>query len=95
MKKLKDLVSVEEGQGIAEYAVMLAVIVVLVVATVRLVDSNANNVFSQIGSSSTTNFTVIETGAESAPPLTGTGIRQRAPLTGCRGLLPQALGAAK
>ena len=50
-KKFKKLVSGEEGQDIAEYAVMLAVILVLVVATVRLVGSNANNVFSQVGSS--------------------------------------------
>ena len=45
------LVSNEEGQDIAEYAVMLAVILVLVVGTIRLVGSNANNVFSQVGSS--------------------------------------------
>lgn len=32
----------EEGQDIAEYAVMLAVILVLVVGTIRLVGSNAN-----------------------------------------------------
>ena len=41
----------DEGQDIAEYAVMLAVILVLVVGTIRLVGSNANNVFSQVGSS--------------------------------------------
>jgi Flp pilus assembly pilin Flp len=41
----------EEGQVIAEYAVMLAVILVLVVGTIRLIGSNANNVFSQVGSS--------------------------------------------
>ena len=41
----------EEGQDIAEYAVMLAVILVIVVGTVRLIGSNANNVFSQVGSS--------------------------------------------
>ena len=39
----------EEGQDIAEYAVMLAVILVLVVGTVRLIGSNANNAFSQVG----------------------------------------------
>jgi Flp pilus assembly pilin Flp len=50
-KKLEELVSGEEGQDIAEYAVMLAVILVLVVATVRLVGSNANNAFSQVASS--------------------------------------------
>ena len=38
----------DQGQDIAEYAVMLAVILVLVVGTVRLVGSNANNVFSSV-----------------------------------------------
>ena len=37
----------EKGQDIAEYAVMLAMILVLVVGTIRLVGSNANNAFSQ------------------------------------------------
>lgn len=41
----------DEGQDIAEYAVMLAVILVLVVGTIRLVGSNANNVFSAAASS--------------------------------------------
>lgn len=41
----------EQGQDIAEYAVMLAVILVLVVGTVRMIGSNANNVFSQAASS--------------------------------------------
>jgi Flp pilus assembly pilin Flp len=41
----------EEGQDIAEYAVMLAVILVLVVGTIRLVGSNANNAFSSVSSS--------------------------------------------
>jgi len=41
----------ESGQDIAEYAVMLAVILVIVVGTVRLIGSNANNVFSEVGSS--------------------------------------------
>jgi Flp pilus assembly pilin Flp len=40
-----------DGQDIAEYAVMLAVILVLVVGTVRLVGSNANNTFSSVASS--------------------------------------------
>jgi len=34
----------DQGQDIAEYAVMLAVILVIVVGTVRLIGSNANNV---------------------------------------------------
>jgi Flp pilus assembly pilin Flp len=41
----------EQGQDIAEYSVMLAVILVIVVGTVRLIGSNAGNVFSQVGSS--------------------------------------------
>ena len=41
----------ETGQDIAEYAVMLAVILVIVVGTVRLIGSNANNVFSSVSSS--------------------------------------------
>ena len=41
----------EEGQDIAEYSVMLAVILVIVVGTVRLIGSNASNIFSQVGSS--------------------------------------------
>jgi Flp pilus assembly pilin Flp len=47
---LKQLWSDEQGQDIAEYAVMLAVILVIVVGTVRLIGSNANNVFSSVGS---------------------------------------------
>jgi len=41
----------EEGQDIAEYAVMLAVILVIVIGTVRLIGGNANNVFSSVSSS--------------------------------------------
>jgi Flp pilus assembly pilin Flp len=41
----------QDGQDIAEYAVMLAVILVIVVGTIRLVGSNANNVFSSVASS--------------------------------------------
>jgi Flp pilus assembly pilin Flp len=40
----------QEGQDIAEYAVMLAVILVIVVGTIRLIGSNANNVFSSVSS---------------------------------------------
>jgi Flp pilus assembly pilin Flp len=45
-----NLWSNEDGQDIAEYAVMLAVILVIVVGTIRLVGSNANNVFSSVAS---------------------------------------------
>jgi Flp pilus assembly pilin Flp len=41
----------EEGQDIAEYAVMLAVILVIAVGTIRLIGTNSSNVFSQLGSS--------------------------------------------
>jgi Flp pilus assembly pilin Flp len=49
-KLLHQLWNDERGQDIAEYAVMLAVILVIVVGTIRLIGSNANNVFSQVGS---------------------------------------------
>jgi Flp pilus assembly pilin Flp len=49
--RLRELWIEEQGQDIAEYAVMLAVILVLVVGTIRLVGSNANNVFSSVASS--------------------------------------------
>ena len=50
-KLMQRLWSEDEGQDIAEYAVMLAVILVLVVGTVRLIGSNANNAFSSVASS--------------------------------------------
>jgi Flp pilus assembly pilin Flp len=43
----------ERGQDVAEYAVMLAVVLVIVVGTIRLIGSNANNVFSSVASSIT------------------------------------------
>jgi Flp pilus assembly pilin Flp len=51
MSSLSCLFKDDRGQDIAEYAVMLAVILVLVVGTIRLVGSNANNVFSSVASS--------------------------------------------
>jgi Flp pilus assembly pilin Flp len=48
---LQNLWSDDQGQDIAEYAVMLAVILVIVVGTIRLVGSNANTIFSQTASS--------------------------------------------
>ena len=47
---IKALWANEEGQDIAEYSLMLAVILVIVVGTVRLIGSNANNVFSNVAS---------------------------------------------
>jgi Flp pilus assembly pilin Flp len=40
----------DHGQDVAEYAVMLAVILVIVIGTVRLIGGNANNVFNQVQS---------------------------------------------
>ena len=45
---LRKLLLEEKGQDIAEYAVMLAVILVLVIGTVRLIGGNANNAFSTV-----------------------------------------------
>jgi Flp pilus assembly pilin Flp len=50
MSIVRNLWNEDQGQDIAEYAVMLAVILVIVVGTIRLVGSNANNVFSSVGS---------------------------------------------
>jgi Flp pilus assembly pilin Flp len=47
----KNLWQDQQGQDIAEYAVMLAVILVIVVGTIRLIGSNANIVFSNVASS--------------------------------------------
>jgi len=47
---LRKLWSNDQGQSVAEYAVMLAVILVLVVGTVRLIGGSANNTFSTVAS---------------------------------------------
>jgi len=48
---LSNLWRQEDGQDVAEYAVMMAVILVIVVGTVRLIGANSNNVFSSVASS--------------------------------------------
>jgi len=40
----------DEGQDIAEYAVMLAVILVIVIGTIKVIGTQANTVFSQTAS---------------------------------------------
>jgi Flp pilus assembly pilin Flp len=50
IKTIRHLWVEESGQDVAEYAVMLAVILVIVIGTVKLIGGNANNVFSQVGS---------------------------------------------
>ena len=47
---LREVWSDDQGQDIAEYAVMLAVILVIVVGTIRLIGTQANNVFSETAS---------------------------------------------
>lgn len=48
---LRQLWSDERGQDVAEYAVMLAVILVISIAAIRLIGSNASTVFSNVASS--------------------------------------------
>ena len=50
IQSIRQLWAEESGQDVAEYAVMLAVILVIVIGTVRLIGGSANNVFSQVGS---------------------------------------------
>ena len=50
IETIRQLWAEESGQDVAEYAVMLAVILVIVIGTVKLIGGNANNVFSQVGS---------------------------------------------
>jgi Flp pilus assembly pilin Flp len=49
MKAIKGFWADDSGQDVAEYAVMLAVILVIVIGTVRLIGGHANNVFSAVG----------------------------------------------
>jgi Flp pilus assembly pilin Flp len=48
LQGLLTLWSNDDGQGITEYAVMLAVILVLVIGTAQLVGGKANRVFSSV-----------------------------------------------
>ncbi|HYL15727.1 MAG TPA: hypothetical protein VEV41_22015 [Terriglobales bacterium] len=48
---LRRLWSEDEGQDIAEYAVMVAVILIIVVGTIRLIGTHSNTVFSNVASS--------------------------------------------
>ena len=51
MRVVLELWQGEAGQDIAEYAIMLAVILAIAVGTVQLIGSSANNVFSSVASS--------------------------------------------
>jgi Flp pilus assembly pilin Flp len=48
---LEQLWSDDSAQDIAEYAVMLAVILVIVVGTIQIIGGKSNNVFSIVASS--------------------------------------------
>ena len=48
---LQRLWSDDAGQDVAEYAVMLAVILVIVVGTIKIIGGKSNNVFSEVASS--------------------------------------------
>lgn len=47
---VRSLLFDEDGQDIAEYAVMVAVILIVVIGTIRLIGSNSNTVFSNVAS---------------------------------------------
>jgi Flp pilus assembly pilin Flp len=51
MNHLRSWWSNEEGQDVAEYSVMLAVVLVIIMGTIHLIGTNANHIFSQVGSS--------------------------------------------
>jgi len=50
-KKLVSFVKAEDGPTAVEYAVMLALIVVVCIAAITTLGSNANSTFSFVGSS--------------------------------------------
>jgi Flp pilus assembly pilin Flp len=50
MSLLSRLWNDDAAQDVAEYAVMLAVILMIVIGTVSLIGGKANNVFSEVGS---------------------------------------------
>jgi Flp pilus assembly pilin Flp len=50
MNSLLRLWNDDSGQDVAEYAVMLAVILMIVIGTVKLIGGKSNNVFSEVAS---------------------------------------------
>ncbi|PYX34788.1 MAG: Flp family type IVb pilin [Acidobacteria bacterium] len=47
---MRHLLENADGQDVAEYAVMLAVVLVIVLGMVRMIGTNASTIFSQVGS---------------------------------------------
>jgi len=68
---LSKLWSDEAGQDVAEYAVMLAVVLVIVVGTIQLIGSNASNVFSNVAARSSRGKIPKFLGIPHPPPCTG------------------------
>lgn len=50
LQVLREVWLSDAGQDIVEYAVMLAVVLIVVIGTVRLIGGNANNAFSSVAS---------------------------------------------
>jgi len=50
LKRLAELWSRDEGQDSAEYAMMAAVLLVILIGVMQQIGSNANTVFSQVAS---------------------------------------------
>jgi Flp pilus assembly pilin Flp len=50
MNFLRSMWNDDQGQDVAEYAVMLAVILIIVIGTVKLIGGKSNNVFSEVAS---------------------------------------------
>ena len=50
MNHLRKFWSDEKGEDVAEYSVMLAEVLVIIMGTIRLIGGNANHIFSQVGS---------------------------------------------
>jgi Flp pilus assembly pilin Flp len=50
MNLFRKLWNDDQGQDVAEYAVMLAVILIIVIGTVKLIGGKSNNVFSEVAS---------------------------------------------
>jgi Flp pilus assembly pilin Flp len=47
---LKNLLSGDDGQGVAEYAMMMAVVLTLLVSVVHMIGTHAGDVFAHVAS---------------------------------------------
>lgn len=47
---LRNRIRRDDGQDVAEYAIMLAVVLVIIIGVVKVMGANANTVFSQVAS---------------------------------------------